>query len=1012
MDIELVKQFLADVLPVSGVSKYYQCTGIYKPNPKDPTKQSLTPSKPRAITGFDALLKKVTRAIRDDEDHPERKQNHYFSTASFFANSVGRKKENVEKKQCFYLDFDVDTKKSTAYDSKDEALRAVVAVSKYLRMPPTYVIDSGGGFHIYWALSTPMSGTAWSLVARTMQDALCMDGFKPDPACTTDESRILRIPGTTNYKREKPHKVTIIRHAPSAVYTPEAFAQRFPLAESTVVDFNNLVPVDDAFETDGNFAVNEFQDSYVATILPQCASLKRMVDEGGKVCSDGSEISDGQWLSALRLLAKCKDGDQYAHAISKGYKGYTEHETNAKLEHAKTQKSPGLCKDFEGIYPDSCATCPKRGDIKTPWVLGYTRVVLGGSPPVGVQAIALSDMPPAYALDGNKTIVSTLNPAWVEGCPLPKYSPTPAFFGVVSNLRCIDLIANQVIQASVQFDYTTLAGRKQACCIPAADLEESRSCKAILSGGGIALKDDKEWESMRTMLRTWRQRIAHSKAGATQLADRLGYGTCEARTGFLLGEHMYWDDSVEDHIEIPAHSVQHLTNPRGTLEQWQRLIAQPLQVNHIPMNLVIAASFASVLMPFMPQQSVVLSYHSPASGTGKSTAMQIGASIWGQPLGYCLGSQDTANSRMRHAGLLHNLPILWDDVRVDTSDSKQLRAFIDSMFQGSAGREKKRAKANMEMATQTTWESLTILNSNFKMVDFLALVDGDATDASARRLVEFEFPAVPEARECRVFNVGELEGHSGVAGAAFIKYILENLDAVKKLCYSAHVKLMDKIPNPAQNRFMISLAAAIYVGASLAKAANIVDLNPNAVLKYMLKITQSHITLITHGSTTGKSFIPPDEAAMNGLALFLDTYITGTIVQDYFLYIGVGGNIVHGGRINVDYHPIKKNENRNPVAVVACRSKLGNAIAIKKGALKEWTRRNPRHHALLGQLDKLTTIPRSGVTYIAQFPLDKTISGAPALRANCYLLEQGSATGSLFPDESLFSDESLFPDGG
>ncbi len=65
------------------------------------------------------------------------------------------------------------------------------------RLPPTWIIGTGGGFHCYWALTAPARANAnferkLKGLARTLN---------ADPAAT-DVSRVLRVPGTWNLKRD------------------------------------------------------------------------------------------------------------------------------------------------------------------------------------------------------------------------------------------------------------------------------------------------------------------------------------------------------------------------------------------------------------------------------------------------------------------------------------------------------------------------------------------------------------------------------------------------------------------------------------------------------------------------------------------------------------------------------------------------------------------------------------------------------------------------------------------
>ena len=70
---------------------------------------------------------------------------------------------------------------------------------------PTYIIESGGGFHIYWQLKEPTSREGIPQVEDVLRRLATY--FEGDKAAT-DASRILRIPGSLNFKYKPPRQIT------------------------------------------------------------------------------------------------------------------------------------------------------------------------------------------------------------------------------------------------------------------------------------------------------------------------------------------------------------------------------------------------------------------------------------------------------------------------------------------------------------------------------------------------------------------------------------------------------------------------------------------------------------------------------------------------------------------------------------------------------------------------------------------------------------------------------------
>ncbi|GEM_PF-673359 len=82
-------------------------------------------------------------------------------------------------------------------------------------LKPSFLINSGGGIHIYWLLKSPASKEEISQVENLLKRLASY--FNGDMG-STDASRILRIPKTLNYKYAPPREVTLIVFKPQKEY--------------------------------------------------------------------------------------------------------------------------------------------------------------------------------------------------------------------------------------------------------------------------------------------------------------------------------------------------------------------------------------------------------------------------------------------------------------------------------------------------------------------------------------------------------------------------------------------------------------------------------------------------------------------------------------------------------------------------------------------------------------------------------------------------------------------------
>ena len=94
---------------------------------------------------------------------------------------------------------DVDAKQYASIDEMDAAIAHFYNETKIPKAP--FAVKSGsGGYHLYWPFDRLLSPEEWQPLADALADAALSTGLKLDTECTVDRTRVLRIPGTKNYK--------------------------------------------------------------------------------------------------------------------------------------------------------------------------------------------------------------------------------------------------------------------------------------------------------------------------------------------------------------------------------------------------------------------------------------------------------------------------------------------------------------------------------------------------------------------------------------------------------------------------------------------------------------------------------------------------------------------------------------------------------------------------------------------------------------------------------------------
>jgi hypothetical protein len=137
----------------------------------------------------------------------------FFACAEYKA-ATNRKAENASGAWGFWLDIDCSSEKSEAgkgYADLDSAATAIKAFCKEVKLPrPTHIVKSGGGLHIYWALTDFVAHSDWLVSAGKLKALTHQFKLLADDSRTTDIASLLRVPGTLNYKYSPPKPVELL----------------------------------------------------------------------------------------------------------------------------------------------------------------------------------------------------------------------------------------------------------------------------------------------------------------------------------------------------------------------------------------------------------------------------------------------------------------------------------------------------------------------------------------------------------------------------------------------------------------------------------------------------------------------------------------------------------------------------------------------------------------------------------------------------------------------------------
>lgn len=115
-------------------------------------------------------------------------------------NGKGGKKEDITAVNAFHIDLDYGTQGHKQENSLTE--NDARSLLKEFEFQPTLIVNSGGGFHAYWALERPITDPTLFNTTELINKGLAL-ALRGDQ-CVADITRILRIPGTYNFNLRVP----------------------------------------------------------------------------------------------------------------------------------------------------------------------------------------------------------------------------------------------------------------------------------------------------------------------------------------------------------------------------------------------------------------------------------------------------------------------------------------------------------------------------------------------------------------------------------------------------------------------------------------------------------------------------------------------------------------------------------------------------------------------------------------------------------------------------------------
>lgn len=131
----------------------------------------------------------------------------WVSMATYSDPNASRSQDNAEGLCALWLD--VDAHEDSKYETVEAVQAALQAFLIHTELPkPTVVNLTGYGVHAIWVFTQVIGRNEWQPVADKLQDLANRMFLDADPI-TADAARILRVPGTLNFRDSENPKLAV-----------------------------------------------------------------------------------------------------------------------------------------------------------------------------------------------------------------------------------------------------------------------------------------------------------------------------------------------------------------------------------------------------------------------------------------------------------------------------------------------------------------------------------------------------------------------------------------------------------------------------------------------------------------------------------------------------------------------------------------------------------------------------------------------------------------------------------
>jgi hypothetical protein len=751
------------------------------------------------------------------------KYNLYFGCAKFETGD-NRLSSNAAYFKALWIDLDCGedkAEKGEGYADQAEGLQALQKFCRTIGLPKPILVNSGRGIHAYWAFTEPIDKESWLPLNDRLAELCRIHDLKADPKCF-EAARVLRIPGTFNFKDNPPGEVKVLSSAP--------LCDSKELRTTMGVKEKKFAP-----------PRNKERSALTLSLMAnRVSSFKKIMMRSAKgdgcqqlvYCFQNQETIDyNLWRSALSIAAFCKEGVNAAHKMSVNHPGYDPEEVDNKVRDLQRNGGPHFCETFEKSNPGGCDGCVHKGKITTPIVLG--------------KEIAEAE-PDA---EGNYVIAE--EEASSESEPVqytvPAY-PSPFYRGkyggvyrrAMANEDDDTLIYEHDLYVTKMMKDPSLDNAMSALLrlhLPCEGVEEfavplesivvKEDLRKVLSRRGV-MGYQKQMENIATFVQASVKDLQLSRKAEIM---RPQFGWADDDSKFIVGDREITADGV--FYSPPSNltkTIAEWMKPTGTLEKWQEVFNLYNKPGLEPHAFAALTAFGAPLLKFTGLNGAVINVIFRKSGSGKSTTLYMCNSVWGHPERLVAIPRDTMNARIHRLGVMNNLPFTMDEITNMTAE--EFSDLLYGMSQGR-GKDRQKASANELRANLTFWQNLSLASANASFEEKLGALK-NTPDGELMRFLEYEIGynnVIPTDVGKKMFD-HQLRENYGHAGDIYAFRLVSDKEDVVRTLMSVQDKIDRELKLSPRERFWSAIVACNITGGLVANDLGLIDFDMGRIYKW------------------------------------------------------------------------------------------------------------------------------------------------------------------------------------